>query len=74
MKRFFKVLLAAWLTGLVLGGGCFCGAVGAGLLVPKAHSDDYAMVQCQIADLRAAVDELSVPMPQGFDEMEGVEP
>ena len=74
MKRFFKVLLAAWLTGLVLGGGCFCGAVGAGLLVQKAHSDDYAMVQCQIADLRAAVDELSVPMPQGFDEMEGVEP
>ena len=43
MKRFLKVLCAAWLTGAVMGGGCFCGAVGAGLLVQRGSAERSAM-------------------------------
>ena len=67
MKQFFKVLAAAWLTGLVLGIGAFAGLVGAGLLIPKAHSDDYALVQCQIAEIQERIDRL--PMDIVYDEI-----
>ena len=61
MKQFLKVLFAAWLTGLVLGGGCFCGLVGTGMLVPKSGpSDDYAFVQAQIAEIQVRIDELAM--------------
>ena len=59
MKQFFKVLAAAWLTGLVLGGGCFCGMVGTGMLVPKrGPSDDYRFVQAQIIEIQETIERL----------------
>lgn len=74
MKHFFQVMLAAWLTGCVMGGGCFCGALAAGMIVPKSGpSDDYRFVQSQIVEIQAAIESLSVPMPQGYDEMEGLQ-
>ena len=81
MKRFLKVLCAAWLTGAVLGGGCFCGAVAAGVLVPKrGQSDDYEFVQAQIAEMQATLESIQRPSIYdgiaargGFDEMAGLE-
>ena len=74
MTGFFKVLAGAWLTGIVMGAGCFCGAVGAGLLVPRTGpSDDYLLVQSQIVEIQEAIENLSTPMPEGWDEMEGLE-
>lgn len=75
MKTMLKVLCAAWLTGAVMGGGCFCGAVAAGVLMPKkGPSDDFLFVQAQIVEIQQAIESLSVPMPEGFDEMAGLEP
>lgn len=53
MKRFFKVLCAAWLTGAVLGGGCFCGAAATGMIVPKrGPSADLLFLQAQINEMQ----------------------
>ena len=78
MKRFLKVLSAAWLTGAVMGGGCFCGAVAAGALVPKrGPSDDYHLVQAQIAEIQETLEAFTVydeiAARGGFDEMAGLE-
>ena len=61
MNGFLKSLAAAWLTGAVLGGGCFCGAVAAGFLMPKrGPSDDYQLVQAQIAEMQATLESFTV--------------
>ena len=61
MKGFIKSLAAAWITGAVMGGGCFCGAVAAGVIMPKrGPSDDYALVQAQIAEMQAALESFTV--------------
>ena len=74
MKRFMKVLLAACLTGAVMGGGFFCGALSAGMIVKRdGPSDDYMFVQAQIVEIQSALEEMAQPMPQGFDEMAGLE-
>lgn len=75
MKRFFKILAAAWLTGAIMGSGCFCGALATGMLVPKrGPSDDYLFVQAQIVEIENTLASLDIPpMPQGFDEMAGME-
>jgi len=61
MKRFFKVLLAAWITGAVAGGGCFAGAIAVGALVPKRDTkaaQDYAFVQSQIFEINQIIEQL----------------
>lgn len=78
MKQFAKTLVAAWLTGAVLGGGCFCGAMAAGVLVPKrGPSDDYQLVQAQIAEIQETLEAFTVydeiAARGGFDEMAGLE-
>lgn len=78
MKQFAKTLVAAWLTGAVLGGGCFCGAMAAGVLVPKrGPSDDYHLVQAQIAEIQETLEAFTVydeiAVRGGFDEMAGLE-
>lgn len=78
MKRFIKVMLAAWLTGIVLGAGCFCGAVGTGMLVPRSGtSDDYKFVQAQIEEIQETLESFtvydSIAARGGFDEMAGLE-
>ena len=78
MKQFAKTLVAAWLTGSVLGGGCFCGAMAAGVLVPKrGPSDDYQLVQAQIAEIQETLESFTVydeiAARGGFDEMAGLE-
>ena len=61
MKRFLKILAGAWITGAVMGGGCFCGAVAAGMLMPKrGPSDDYALVHAQIAEMQATLESFTV--------------
>jgi len=71
MKRFMKVLLAAWLTGAVMGGGCFCGAVASGMLVPKNSAADanYEFVQAQIEEMQATIEALAY---QPIDEFAGL--
>lgn len=78
MKYFFKTLFAAWLTGAVLGGGCFCGAVGAGLIVPKkGPSDDVLFLQEQIEEIQTTLESFTIydeiAARGGFDEMAGLE-
>lgn len=61
MKKFMKILAGVWISGAVMGGGCFCGAVAAGALMPKrGPSDDYALVQAQIAEMQATLESFTV--------------
>lgn len=78
MKQFAKTLVAAWLTGAMLGGGCFCGALATGALVPRpGPSDDYQLVQSQIAEIQETLESFTVydgiAARGGFDEMAGLE-
>ena len=53
MKRFLKILAGAWLTGAVMGGGCFCGAVASGLIVQRrGPTMREEWTQAQIDQLR----------------------
>ena len=79
MKQFFRVLGAAWLTGLVMGGGCFCGAVATGMLVPKGKAE-ARWAQAQVAEMQETLDRIERDMIYdgiaargGFDEMAGLE-
>lgn len=77
MKRFFKVLVAAWLTGAVMGGGCFCGAAATGMIVPKrGPSADVALLQAQMIEVQATLESFS-PYDQfaanPIDEMAGLQ-
>ena len=77
MKRFFKVLAAAWLTGAVMGGGCFCGAAATGIIAPKrGQSPDVALIQAQIVEIQSALESFT-PYDQfaanPIDEMAGLE-
>ena len=73
MRKFFKVLLGAWITGAVLGGGCVCGSLATGLIFRRDHSPDYEFVQAQIVEIQEAMNNLAAPMPEGWDEMAGLE-
>lgn len=74
MNQTIRILLGAWLTGAVLGSGCFCGALATGFIVPKrGPSDDYLFVQAQIAEIQTTMEAMSTPMPEGYDEMAGLE-
>ena len=79
MKQFFRVLGAALLTGLVMGGGCFCGAVATGMIVPRGQSE-ARWAQAQVAEMQETLDRIGRDMIYdgiaargGFDEMAGLE-
>lgn len=77
MKRFFKVLGAAWLTGAVLGGGCLCGALGAGALVPRrGPSQDVLFLQAQIYEIQKTLESFTIYdqiAANPIDEFEGLQ-
>lgn len=60
MRQFIKLLLAAWLTGSVMGAGCFCGAVGTGLIVRKPHVSqaDCELMAAQILEIQDVLERL----------------
>ena len=78
MKQFFRVLGAAWLTGLVLGGGCTIGAVATGMLVPKGKAE-ARWAQAQVAEMQATLDRIERDIvydqiaSNPIDEMAGLE-
>ena len=57
MKQFFRVLGAAWLTGLVMGCGCFCGAIATGMIVPRGQSE-ARWAQAQVAEMQETLDRI----------------
>ena len=77
MKRFFKVLLAAWLTGAIGALGAACGFYGLGLVVkdggPSAHD---VFLAAQIAEMQSTLEAFS-PYDQiaanPIDEFAGME-
>ena len=79
MKQMFKVLCAAALTGLVMGGGCFCGAVATGMLVPRGQSE-ARWAQAQVAEMQETLERIErdivydyIAANPRFDEMAGLE-
>ena len=61
MKRFFKVLAGAWLTGLVMGGGCVCGSLATGLIVPrKGPNASERFMQAQIAEIQETLESFTM--------------
>ena len=79
MKQMFKVLCAAALTGVVMGGGCMAGAAATGMLIPKGKAD-ARWAQAQVAEMQETLDRIERDMiydgiaARGwFDEMAGLE-
>lgn len=75
MKRALRMFLLATLCGVGLGGGCFSGAVAAGVIVPrKSLTQEVELLRAQLYEVQAVLEAIDCgPMPQGFDEMEGLE-
>lgn len=79
MKQMFKVLCAAALTGVVMGGGCMAGASATGMLIPKGKAE-ARWAQAQVAEMQETLDRIERDMIYdgiaargGFDEMAGLE-
>ena len=79
MKQMFKVLCAAALTGVVMGGGCMAGAAATGMLIPKGKAE-ARWAQAQVAEMQETLDRIERDMiydgiaARGwFDEMAGLE-
>ena len=75
MKELMKRLLMMAACGIVMGGGCTAGAIGAGVIVPrKSLTDDVAFLRAQLYEMAELIEAIDAgPMPQGWDEMEGLE-
>lgn len=81
MKRLFKVLFAALLTGVLFGGGCTGGAIATGAIVArKGPTAREAFIESQIVEIQATLEAMQRPTAYdvvaargGFDEMAGLE-
>ena len=81
MKKFLKILAGAWITGAVMGGGCFCGALATGAIVArKGPTDSERFIEAQIEEIQATLEAMQRPTAYdvvaargGFDEMAGLE-
>lgn len=53
MRKFFKILAGVWISGVVMGGGCVCGAAATGMLMErKSPTAREEWTQAQIDQLR----------------------
>lgn len=75
MKRALRMFLLATVCGVGMGGGCFSGAVAAGVIVPKKSlAADVALLRAQLYEMAETLNRIDAkPMPEGYDEMEGME-
>ncbi len=79
MKQMFKVLCAAALTGVVMGGGCMAGAYATGMILPKGKAE-ARWAQAQVAEMQATLERIErdltydyIAANPRFDEMAGLE-
>ena len=57
MKQMIKVLCAAALTGVVMGGGCMVGAAATGMILPKGKAE-ARWAQAQVAEMQETLDRI----------------
>ena len=57
MKQMFKVLCAAALTGVVMGGGCMVGATATGMILPKGKAE-ARWAQAQVAEMQETLERI----------------
>lgn len=73
MKSVILTLIYAFAISAVMGGGCFCGALGAGIVCRKGPTpEEWKFVAAQVEEMQATLESLVRDDYRPIDEFAGL--